>query len=132
MEKMEVLLSKEVIQSFSALQSGLSNMNTDGFLIGHRRGDMFFIEKIIPSQKGFFSSQQKFTAVKQIFEDKILGFYSFHTTESKLKKILAPIAYGKIFLCFDRDETNQWVIKPYAIEHDQDFFLLPIDLKSAR
>jgi hypothetical protein len=42
------------------------------------------------------------------------------------------MAYGKIFLRFDRDKTNQWAIKPYAIEHDKDFFLLPINLKSAR
>lgn len=129
---MEVLLSKEVIQSFSALQCSLSNTNSDGFLIGHKRGDMFFIEKIFPSQKGFFSSDQKYFAMKQNLDDKILGFYSLQMTESKLKKILAPIAYGKIFLCLDRDNTNQWVIKPYTIEHDQDFFLLPIDLKSAR
>ena len=129
---MEVFLSLDASQSLSALQCSPPEKNTDGFLIGHKRGDMFFVERIQPSQKGFFSSQQKFTAVKQIFEDKILGFYSFHTTESKLKKILAPIAYGKIFLRLERDKTNQWVIKPYAIEHDQDFFLLPIDLKSAR
>ncbi|MEE8605907.1 MAG: hypothetical protein V3S65_11045 [Candidatus Aminicenantaceae bacterium] len=129
---MEVLLSEEVIQSFSALQCGLSDTNTDGFLIGHKRGDLFFIEKIFPSQKGFFSSDQKYFAMKQNLDDKILGFYSFQTTDSKLKKILAPIAYGKIFLRLDRDKTDQWVIIPYAIEHDQDFFLLPIELKSAR
>ncbi len=129
---MEVFLSKEAIQSFSALQCGFSVKNTDGFLIGHKRGDMFFIEKIIPSQGGFFPSQQKFMAIKEILEDKILGFYSFHPTERKLKKILTPMAYGKVFLRFDRDKTNQWAIKPYAIEHDEDFFLLPINLKSAR
>lgn len=129
---MEVLLSEEVIQSFSALQCGLSDTNTDGFLIGHKRGDLFFIEKIFSSQKGFFSSDQKYFAMKQNLDDKILGFYSFQTTDSKLKKILAPIAYGKIFLRLDRDKTDQWVIIPYAIEHDQDFFLLPIELKSAR
>jgi len=129
---MEVLLSEEVIQSFSALQCGLSDTNTDGFLIGHKRGNMFFIEKIFPSQKGFFSSYQKYLAMKKNLYDKILGFYSFQTTDSKLKKILAPIAYGKIFLRLDRDKTDQLVIKPYAIEYDQDFFLLPIDLKSAR
>ena len=128
---MEVLLSKEVVQSFSALQCDLSDTNADGFLIGHKRGDMFFVEQIIPSQKGFFSSREKYTAIKQILEDKILGFYSFHTTESKLKKILDPIAYGKIFLRFDLDKTDQWMLKPYAIEHDKGFFLLPIELKSA-
>ena len=129
---MEVFLSKESAQSFYALQCSLSNTNTDGFLIGHKRGDMFFIEKIIPSQKGFYSSQQKYFELREKLEDKILGFYSFLATENKLKKILTPLGYGKIFLRLDRDKSNQLDIKPFAIEHDQDFFLLPINLKSAR
>ncbi|UCE42224.1 MAG: hypothetical protein JSV17_04440 [Candidatus Aminicenantes bacterium] len=128
---MEVLLSNEAVQSFSALQCGLSNTNTDGFLIGHRRGGMYFVEKIFPSQKGFFPSDRGYFAMRENLDDKIVGFYSFQTTESKLKKILAPIAFGKVFLRFDRDKMNQWVIKPFAIEHDKNFFLLPIDLKSA-
>jgi hypothetical protein len=129
---MEVLLSKETNQSFSALQCGLSNTNTDGFLIGHKRGGMFFIEKIFPSQNGFFRSSKEYFKMRQNFDDKILGFYSFHTTESKLKKILAPIAYGKIFLRFDHDKTNKWAITSYVIEYGQDFFLHPINIISAR
>ena len=122
MQKMEVMLSAEAIQFLSALQCDLSSTNTDGFLIGHKRGDMFFIEKIFPSQKGFFSSNHKYLAIKQSLDDKILGLYSCQTTESTLKKILTPIAYGKIFLRLDRDKTDQWEIKPFAIEHDQDAF----------
>lgn len=114
-----------------ALQCGLSKTNADGFLIGHKRGDMFFIEKIFPSQKYFFSSDREFLALKQKLDDKILGFYSFQTTETTLKKILVPITYGKIFLRLDRDKKKQWVTTSYVIEYDKDFFLLPIDLKSA-
>lgn len=129
---MEVFLSKESVQSLSALQCSLSNTNSDGFLIGHKRGDMFFVEKIIPSQKGFYSSRQNYFELSKKIEDKILGFYSFHITENKLKKILTPLGYGKIFLRLDRDNPDQLDIEPFAIEHDQDFFLLPIILKSAR
>lgn len=93
---------------------------------------MFFVEKIIPSQKGFYSSRQNYFELSKKIEDKILGFYSFHTTENKLKKILTPLGYGKIFLRLDRDNPDQLDIEPFAIEHDQDFFLLPIILKSAR
>jgi hypothetical protein len=132
MGKMEVLLSEEATRSFSALECSLSNTNTDGFLLGHKRGDLFFVEKIFPSQKGFFSSDKEYFAMRQNFDDKILGFYSYQMNESKLKKILSPIAYGKIFLRFDRNKGNQWVIKPFAIEHNEGFFLLPINLKSAR
>jgi hypothetical protein len=128
---MEVFLSKEASQSFSALQCGLPNMNTDGFLIGHKRGNMFFVEKILPSSKGFFSSPQKYFKLKKKLGDKILGFYSFQMNERQLKKILTPFAYGKIFIRLDLDKTDRLEIKPFAIEHDQNFFLQPINLKSA-
>jgi hypothetical protein len=128
---MEVFLSKQTTDSFSALQYGLTKTNTDGFLIGHKRGDLFFIEKIFPSQKSFFSSEEEFFTLKQKLDDKILGFYSFQTTEVKLKKILKPIGYGKIFLRLDRDKRNQWITKSYVIEYDQDFYLLPVGPKSA-
>lgn len=127
---MEVFLSKESVQSFSALQHSLTKTNTDGFLIGHKRGGMFFVEKIIPSQKGFYSSQQKYFELREKFDDRILGFYSFQPTEAKLKKILAPHGYGKIFFSLDRDRSNQLDIKPFVIEYDQKFFLLPIGIKS--
>jgi len=129
---MEVFLSAEAIQSLSAIQCCLSSTITDGFLIGHKRGGMFFIEKTLPSQKGFFSSQRKYFELRQKLEDKIIGFYSFQTNESKLKKILAPLAYGKIYLRLDLDKTNRLEIKPFVIEHDRGFFLLPIKLKSVR
>jgi hypothetical protein len=132
MQKMEVFLSAEAIQSFTAFQCNLTDVNTDGFLIGHKRGDLFFVEKIFPSKKGFFPSTQKYFDLQQSLDDKILGFYSHQTSDNKLKKILAPIAYGKIFLRLDMDENDQWMITPYAIEYQEDFFLLPIDIKYAR
>jgi hypothetical protein len=129
MQKMEVLLSEEANKSFSALQCCLTRTNTDGFLIGHKRGGLFFVEKIFPSPSGFFPTLHKYFEIQKQLDDKILGFYSYQTSESKLKKILAPVAYGKIFLRFDRDKNHRWAIKSFAIEYQEDFFLLPIDLK---
>ncbi len=129
---MEVLLSAAAFQSFFAIQCDLSHTNTDGFLLGHKRGNSFFVETTLPSQKGFFSSQKKYFELKQKLDDKILGFYSFQTSESKIKKILAPLAYGKIFLRLDQDKNNRLDIKPFVIEYEQDFFLLPVNLKSVR
>ena len=130
--EMEVFLSTEAIRSLSALQCSYPNTIADGFLIGHKRGDMFFVERILPSQKGFFSSRQKYFELREKLEDKILGFYSFHTNESTLKKILSPLAFGKIFLRLELDKNNRWDMQSFAIEHDQDFFLLPVNLKSAQ
>jgi len=128
---MQVFLSKEASHSITALQCYLPNANTYGFLIGHKRGNMFFVEKILPSPKGFFPSPQKYFQLKKKLDDKILGFYSFRANDTQLKKILTPFAYGKIFLSLDLDKSDRLEIKPFAIEHDQNFFLQPIKLKSA-
>lgn len=114
------------------IQSGHSNTVSDGFLIGHKRGSLFFIEKAFPSQKGFFSSLREYFELKQKLDDRLLGFYSFKTNETKLKKILAPVAYGKVYLRIEADQTERLEIKPFIIEFDQDFYLLPIDLKPIR
>jgi hypothetical protein len=131
-KEMEIFLSKEASKAISALQTGHVNTNTDGFLIGHKRGNMYFVEKIFPSSKGFFSTLEELLTTKKKLEDKILGFYSFRTTEGKLKKILSPAAFGKIYLQIDRNKKNIWEVNPFIIEHDKDFYLLPVDLKSSK
>lgn len=127
---MEVFLSKEVSRCISALTPGLPRVKSDGFLIGHKRGNLFFIEKILPSQQGFPPSLEMYFELKKDMEDKILGFYSFQANERKQKKILAPIFYGKIFLLIELDKADRLEIKPFVIEYDKDFFLQPIKLKS--
>jgi hypothetical protein len=129
---MEVYLSEEVLESLSALRSVLSDATTDGLLIGHRRGHMFFVERIFPSCRGFFTSEKKFISLIELFNNKILGFYSFRANQTKIKKILAPFSYGKLFLNIEIDKKDQVVIKPFVIEHEKDFFLVPIKFKSNR
>lgn len=129
---MEVYLSEEVLESLSALRFALSDATTDGLLIGHRRGHMFFVERIFPSCRGFFTSEKNFISLIELFNNKILGFYSFRADQRKIKKILAPFSYGKLFLNIEINKKGHMVIKPFVIEHEKDFFLVPIKFKSNR
>jgi hypothetical protein len=129
---MEVYLSEEALESLSALRLVLSDATTDGLLIGHRRGHMFFVERIFPSCRGFFSSEKIFISLIELFNNKILGFYSFQADQKKINKILAPISYGKLFLSIEINKNGQMVIKPFVIEHEKKFFLVPIKFKSNR
>jgi len=129
---MEVYLSEEVLKSLSALRLVLSGATKDGLLIGHKRGHMFFVERILPTCRGFFSSENIFLSLIELFNNKILGFYSFRADQKKTKKILAPFSYGKLFLNIEIDKKGQMVIKPFVIEHEKDFFLVPIKFKSNR
>lgn len=129
---MEVYLSEEVLESLSALRLVLSGANADGLLLGHRRGHMFFVERIFPTCRGFFSSEKIFLSLIELFNNKILGFYSFRADPKKINKILVPLSYGKLFLNIEINNKDQTIIKPFVIEHEKDFFLMPIKFKSKR
>jgi hypothetical protein len=42
------------------------------------------------------------------------------------------LAYGKIYLRIDKDKKNKWQIKPFVVEHDSDFYLAPVRLRSVK
>jgi len=129
---MDAYLSPEACRSLTALCLLSSNSIPDGFLIGHKRGHRFFVEKIFPSQEGFFPSLEKYRELDKLFEEKILGFFSFRLNENKIKKILAPFAYNKLFLEINLPIQKEMKIKPYIIDRDKEFLLLPIKLKKSK
>lgn len=127
---MDAYISKEAHQTLAALSLIFSESNSDGLLIGHKRGHRYFVEKIFPTLKGFFPSQEKYLAMNELFEEKILGFYSFSKDEEKNKKILKPFAHGKLFLQIRLNKNKKMTIKSYVIDYKNEFFLSPIHLKS--
>ena len=129
---MKVHLAEAVRRLFAAHKLLLTSSNPDGMLLGHKRGDLFFVENILPSPSSFFPSIQKYLSLSQILDHQILGFYSFKTNESKIKKLLCPLAYGKIFLQLDLRDDGQMDIKPFIIEYEKAFFLSPLKFKSNR
>ena len=126
---MDAYLSQEASQSLTALSFILSSSNSDGFILGHKRGHRFFVEKIFPSMTGFFSSLKKYNELDQLFDGKLLGFFSFRPDEKKIKRILAPFACGKLFLNISLSQQKKVIIKSYIIDYENEFFLSPIKLK---
>ncbi|MFW6131554.1 MAG: hypothetical protein ACOC5F_03040 [Candidatus Aminicenantaceae bacterium] len=128
---MDIFLSRKVQQSLSALNLLYHSSDEpipDGMLIGHKRTHRFFLEKIFPSQKGFFPYEQTLHECNQIFKGKIMGFYSFHTTEEKVEKLLCPIACGKVFLQIDPKKESTMSFTSYIIDYKDKFFLNRISL----
>lgn len=127
---MDAYLSREVRQSFSALS--LLSSNPDGFLFGHKRGNMFFVEKILPTMKGFFPSLQRYQEFEELYEENLLGFFSFSADEKKISKLLASYAFGKLFIEIRLNPQKKITVKPYVIDFDKVFLLSPIKLKSLK
>ena len=127
---MDAYLSHEACQSLNVINLISSSSISDGLLIGHKRGHRFFVEKTLPSLPGFFPSLKKYHELDQLFNGKLLGFFSFNPDEKKIKKILAPFACGKLFLEISSSQQKKMTIKSYVIDYENEFFLLPVGLTS--
>ena len=125
---MDVHLSQEAQQYLAALQ--LVSPRACGFLMGHKRGHRFFVEKILPSSTGFMFSLKKQLQLHKILDDPIIGFFSFDTDKTLLKKMLVPFSTGMLFLKINHSEENKTSFNPFVIEYDNKFYLSPIKIKS--
>ena len=127
---MDAYLSREAYQAFKALNLIAPNSNSEGLLIGHKRGHRYFVEGVFPIQRGSFSSPQKYFDLDALFDGKLIGFFSFNRDERTIKKILAPFAFGKLFLEVHPSSQKKMSIKSFVIDYKDEFFLSPIRLKN--
>lgn len=128
---MDAYLSREAFRSLRALSLLSLGSRPDGFLIGHKRGHRFFVEKIFLSRPGFFPSLKAYYELEQLFEGNLLGFFSFKSNQKKIKKILAPLALGKLFLEIRSNRQKRLTMKSFVIDYEKKFFLTPVKLKSS-
>ena len=129
---MDAYLSGEAHQSLTVLSLMHPSSIPDGFLIGHKRGHRFFVERISSSMKGFFPSLKKYHEMDKLFDGKLIGFYSYTIDEKKIKKILAPFAFVKLFLEISLDPQKKMIIKSFVIDHEKNFVLLPVKLNISK
>jgi hypothetical protein len=126
---MNVLISRQSFQAFTALNLISANFKPEGLLIGHKRGQSFFVEKILPTLSGFFSSPENYHELDRLFKEKIIGFFSFKRDGRKVKKILAPFACGKLFLKLASRGKRILNIESFVIDYEKKFLLKPIKKK---
>jgi len=127
---MDVYLSEDALLYLKGQALESSERAPSGILLGHKRGQRFFVEQVYPARESYFSSEQNYWALDRLFDGKIIGFFSFASGPEKAAKILQPFAYGKIFLRITFRPKNQLTITPYVIEYKDSFFLLPLALHS--
>ncbi|MFP4083205.1 MAG: hypothetical protein ACLFVG_10705 [Candidatus Aminicenantes bacterium] len=127
---MDACLSPSAYQSLEALSLLPSSSRPDGILIGHQRGHRYFVEKALPLKKGLVSSPQYFD-LDQLYEGRLIGFFSFRPDQKKIKKIMMPFAYGKLFLQVLITSSSKMAIRSFMVDYKEKFFLSPIPLKGS-
>jgi len=127
---MDVYLSEGALLFLKAQALETSGKTRSGLLLGHRRGQRFFVEQAYPSGARTIFSERTYWALDRLFSGKIIGFYSFTSRGRRAPEILKPFAYGKVFLQILLRPKNRWTIRPHLIEFKDSFVLLPIPLYS--
>ena len=126
---MDAYLSREAYHFLNGLNIASSKPNLDGILIGHKRGHRFFVEKVFPTKKGFYSSLENYFALEEHFRGKLIGFFTYEADAKKKRKILLPFACGQLSLDIHLTKKKKMTIKSYIIDYKKDFYFLPVDLK---
>ncbi len=125
---MDVHLSDEALLYLKG--QGLESRGSapSGLLLGHKRGQRFFVEQVYPSRSSYFSRERNFWSLYQLFGDRIIGFFSFTREDDKMEGPLQPFAYGKLFLRL-ASRTNRLALKAFVIDYKDSFFLRPISAR---
>ncbi len=123
-KKMNVYFSQEAKQYFKGLI--LMGSDLDGILIGHKRGYEYYIEGGFPYHEVFSMTDEDFNKINQQFDDRLIGFYTFSSSEKNSKKILVPFAVGKLFLKVAPGKEQRLIAEPYLIDYEKEFGLKSI------
>lgn len=129
---MEVFLGREAYEEIKALSLLWGEMPCDGFLLGHSRGPMVFIEKTWPARKGFFPGPAAYWQLEPAFAGRIVGFFSYKPEKGRPAKLLQPLACGKVYLKVNRSQKNSLHLKCFFIEFDGRFHLASCPLRIER
>jgi len=121
---MNVYFSHEAKKYFEGLI--LIGSDLDGILIGHKRGYEYYIERGFPYHEVFSMTDEDFNKINQQFDDRLIGFYTFSSSERKSKKILVPFAVGKIFLKVASGKEQGLITESYLIDYENEFSLKSI------
>ncbi len=126
---MDAYLSREAYQALEGLNLLAPGSNSEGLLIGHKRGHRYIVEYVFPTPGASSISPDKYFNLDQLFDGKIIGFFMIKPEEKRIKRILAPFAYGKLFLEVDLTSQKKTALKSFIVDYTDDFFLSPIQIK---
>ena len=95
---MDAFLAAEARRTIDALDLISPGKNLSGFLLGHKRGKRYYIEALLPAPRGFHPNSENIIRLNRLFEDRIIGFFSFGPRSETGRNLLRPFACGRMVL----------------------------------
>lgn len=128
---MDVYLTREALLYLEGQALDSKTTARGGLLLGHKRGQRFYVEKAFPCRPSFFLSLANFWALDRHFQGKIIGFYSLCNQDEKRTRFLQPFACGKLYLEL-KPGPKKTKFRPSVIDYDKRFYLRPVKILAER
>ena len=126
---MDVYLTGDARQSFEALRRLAPGKKALGFLLGHKRGNRIFVERVFASPRRSWPPLEELYALDRLFDGKITGFFAFGPDERIKRRLLAPFAVGKAFLeILHARAGGQMKMLAWVIDFDGRFMFVRLPL----
>lgn len=125
---MDAWLAPEAALHFKALGLTAGKKGMTGFLIGHRRGGRWIVERILPAASTPAGILPRFHEIEKIFDDRILGFFLLNPGDTDKKRLLVPSFTGRLVLEMRSGQRIQRPIRAFTVEFAGQFRLNPLPL----
>lgn len=124
---MDVYLSRGALLQLEALR--LISDKGQGILNGHKRGQRFFVEHILPIEGTLSLSPERLRSLQDLLRESFLGFFSFDSGESQEQREWGPAYVGKVILGIDSRPGSKPRFRASVIDFDGAFRLLPLKIR---
>jgi len=127
----DVLITPEARREIEALRIFRSRPSAWGFLVGHRRGFRFIVEKVLPAGNGAALPDEKLVAgLDRVWPGRIVGLFAVRPRTAFRQAVLGPLFYGKLVLNLGLD-ARKLSMRPFLVDFDRKFFLAPVGIAPA-
>jgi hypothetical protein len=125
---MDVLITPEARREVEALRVVRPAASTWGFLLGHKRGFRFIVEKVFPAGSGrAVPSERLLAGLDLVWRGRIIGLFAVRPGAAFRKAVLGPLWYGKLVLSLG-PTSRRPSFRPFVVEFDRKFVFRPVAL----
>jgi hypothetical protein len=127
----DVLITPEAVREIEALRVVRPEASTWGFLIGHKRGHRFIVEKVFQAGSGQILPDERLLAgLDGIWPGGVIGLFAVRPGPAFKKAVLGPAGYGKLVIHMN-PSARAAGIRPFTVEFEKGFFLAKVALAEA-
>lgn len=130
---MDVVFGREARDFLRAVCVPVRIPVLEGFLLGHRRGPVFFVERMLPFGPVFSLTEDDIRRIGRIFDGTLLGAFTFRPAPARRKRILSPSFYGTLFgQSAGPTGSGRIRLDMFLVDYDRTFTLKPLPVRPGR